>query len=285
LEYTNEKEICLEFVIVVNSETDGNIDVLLHLSSSIKIFRNLTNLGFSKAINVGIKNSTFNNLLILNSDVQFFEQGTILKCLTQLECLDNKVILTPRLLNYPLGPEQVSYGNFPSLFFEVIMTLRIHKILGEKWMYKKGFLFERNKNKIVDGYVVATALFLSKTALLKLQDSKLYDDMFLYGEELFWGKAWSSNDIKGYYFSGAQIMHSVGGSEQKKGDEKLYQRRLYQTEGENLFLTKYFSRFKVSLIYFLRLFRWSLLLGFRKDKDLSLRKKVLLEVLRKKTNE
>lgn len=60
----------MEVIVVDNYSTDGSVEVIQSASwrTKLKIIKNTDNLGFSKANNIGVKNSRGRYVLFLNSD-------------------------------------------------------------------------------------------------------------------------------------------------------------------------------------------------------------------------
>ena len=90
------------------------------------MIRNDTNLGFAKAVNQGIKKSTGEYILLLNTDA-FVTQGQLTALVSTLESDKQFGIIAPKLLNQD-GSIQSSYGNFPSLtsiFFHALSLERL----------------------------------------------------------------------------------------------------------------------------------------------------------------
>jgi len=59
----------IELVVVDNASTDGSVDLIKRNFPHIRLIENPTNLGFSKAINQGIKVSSSSYVMPLNFDV------------------------------------------------------------------------------------------------------------------------------------------------------------------------------------------------------------------------
>ena len=88
-----------EIILIDNS---NNLERKKKISKNFNIskyFLNKKNLGFSKAINIAIKNCTTDYLLILNPDC-LIEKDEIMKLYKSIIKYDNCVITTPTLLTH-----------------------------------------------------------------------------------------------------------------------------------------------------------------------------------------
>jgi GT2 family glycosyltransferase len=91
--------------IVDNASTDESLDLLQQRHDDrLTIIRNTANLGFAAACNIGLKQATCENLLLLNPDCQV-KEGAIDLLITALRSTDCVGMVGPLLLN-PDGSEQ-----------------------------------------------------------------------------------------------------------------------------------------------------------------------------------
>lgn len=64
-----------EIIVVDNGSTDNGVDLISTLPA-VSVIRNGSNLGFAKAVNIGIRAARGNYLYILNQDLRFRTGGT-----------------------------------------------------------------------------------------------------------------------------------------------------------------------------------------------------------------
>src|SRR5664279_5578885 len=62
--------ICTEVIVVDNASSDGTADLVEEMFPSFKLIRNSENLGFAKANNMGMEQSTGDYVCLVNSDVK-----------------------------------------------------------------------------------------------------------------------------------------------------------------------------------------------------------------------
>lgn len=70
-----------EIIVVDNASTDGSYEMVKKFFPSVKIIRNRENYGFAKACNIGIKKSSGNFILILNTDIELVDKDFLNKML------------------------------------------------------------------------------------------------------------------------------------------------------------------------------------------------------------
>ena len=168
-----------EVVVVDNASRDGSPEAVRSRWPSVRVVEQATNVGFSAANNVGIRATTGNLVLLLNSD-----------CLVPPGALD---VLVGRLLAHPsaaaAGPRlvdgegrtEVSFGPMISPCGEIRQKLRMQ--LYERrvgWMERK-VAAEASRERYVDW--VSGAVFLAHRA--DLEAAGLLDErFFLYTEDV-----------------------------------------------------------------------------------------------------
>ncbi len=86
----------LELIIVDNNSTDGTADLIEELYPGVKLIRNSENVGFSKGVNLGVKNSERKYVVILNPDTKV-RKNSIEELLKPLKEIRN-IITVPKTL-------------------------------------------------------------------------------------------------------------------------------------------------------------------------------------------
>lgn len=272
---TDLSQIDIEIILIDNKSTEQESIDFQRTLKQIKYYKNESNIGFAKANNVGISLSTKDYILLLNSDTLLTNAKTLIGCIQFVKKEKNKIILTPKLLTQE-GKAQVCYGYFPSLRNELFFTFFIHKLLPSR--IKQNWLWEfvPDENRFIEnGYITATFFLFHRNLIELLDGKKLYDNIFLYGEELFWAQQALNKKYRLYYFADQSIVHLIGAS--LKSENKKINRKKYQALGEHLYLIWRHHKVKVIMIYCLRFFRYILLSVY--SRDIRVRLRSLIEVL------
>ena len=68
-----------EVIVVDNASADNSVKTIKEKYSKVKIIENNVNVGFSKAVNQGIKISTGSYVLLLNSDIELIDKKIVCK--------------------------------------------------------------------------------------------------------------------------------------------------------------------------------------------------------------
>ena len=88
----------LEIIVIDNVSTDGTPEIIENKYPHVKIIKSETNLGYGKGVNLGIKNSNREFIVILNPDtiVQDNSIEELIKPLIEYE----NIITVPKVLLY-----------------------------------------------------------------------------------------------------------------------------------------------------------------------------------------
>jgi GT2 family glycosyltransferase len=274
---TNKSIDDLEIIVIDNGSNEKTKFEFVDLFPSVKYYRNEKNMGFAHANNIGLKLATKENILLLNSDALIKINDTLFRCLEKLYSFDTPVVLSPSLMSED-GSCQVSYGPLPSFAREILMSLFIYKIIPANLRKKLLYVFVGEEERAIrKGWLAATCLFFKKEQLKELPDEKLYDQTFLYGEELFWGYFWNKIGVVQYYYNQENIVHLVGQSSKINKNYSVKKRKAYQMYGEYIFLKFRYSKIVMFMYYLIRLFRISILSIF--DKKIILIRSMTADIL------
>jgi GT2 family glycosyltransferase len=212
--YNSEKEISVllnsikkskdklikEIIIIDNFSQDETLIMLKKYQYQIQLIESKTNLGFSKAVNLGIKKSRGEYLLLLNPDTQ-----------VKIGCLDKLVqfakeskplgAVVPRLIN-PDGRPQASAFHFPSIF----NAIRAY-FFNQKEYYGKYL----PPNKINQLEVAVMAAFLIPRSTIE-KVGLLSEKFFLYYEDIDYCRRLHQNKLPLCYLPTAKVIHVHGAS-------------------------------------------------------------------------
>jgi len=96
-----------EIIVVDNGSTDGSVDAARRFPG-VRVIEAGANLGFARANNIGIRESTGVNLLLLNSDT-VLSSGSIDRLLDELDRDSSVAVVGPRLVDGD-GRAELSFG-------------------------------------------------------------------------------------------------------------------------------------------------------------------------------
>ncbi|MFH1825325.1 MAG: glycosyltransferase family 2 protein [Candidatus Firestonebacteria bacterium] len=207
-----------EIIVVDNFSTDCSVEFLKKKYSDLKIYFITENLGFCKSANFGLRNSSGDYILILNSDVVLAEDF-IEKIINKLNSLKNDVgLITGKILRLTDKNVIDSTGQFISRFLKPIE--RGYGKL-DKHIFKEGYVFSS-----------CGAVSLYKKEMLediKINDEYFDEDFFMYYEDFDLG--WRANlyGWKAYFEPKAVAFHYRSGSD-AKNETRFFSKRFLFTK-------------------------------------------------------
>jgi len=202
--YAEIKVELTEIIVVDNDSDDNTIEMVNSMFPDVKIIANPENVGYSKAINQGVKASSGQYILILNADT-IIKTGAIQTLLAFMEKNPDTGVAGPKLL-YPDGGLQYSCRTFQTLktillrrtflskIFPKSRTLRDHLMLG----------WDHGSQKEVD-WLVGAVLMVRRKAFeqIGLMDERY----FLYFEDVDLCYRMKTAGWKVFYVPQAEIIH------------------------------------------------------------------------------
>lgn len=108
-----DKNLGCEIIVVDNNSVDKTCSIVESIKG-VKLIPSPDNLGFSKGVNIGIKEATGEYIVSINPDAQLKTADGIKKLVGDLESNPEYGIVSPRFIN-PDGTAQPSVRNFPNL--------------------------------------------------------------------------------------------------------------------------------------------------------------------------
>jgi hypothetical protein len=208
----------LKIVIVDNNSSDGTreiIDSLKTKQCKIVFVKNKTNLGFAKAINIGIKTASRQDYyLLLNPDTELNKTSIInlIKCAKKYSA--GIVGGTTYGKN---GKRNGSYFRFPTLYVGIFDFTNIRKLdPSDRWHNYFYYLDTKNResetkevNVVTGGYMLISSETIAKIGLL---DEKY----FMYLEDVDYCLRANKEGLKIVHCADSRIIHYSGGSSRNK---------------------------------------------------------------------
>jgi len=196
-----------EIIVVDNGSQDGSADEIGRTCPLAQVIKNGRNLGFSKAVNQGLRNASGRYALLLNPDTRV-KNGAIEQLVSFMDGCSNAGVAGAQLLNGD-GSKQNSIANFPSLATELLNKSLLRRLFPKKFPGK-----ERNYSEPVEVDSVIGACMMVRRAALE-QVGLLDEDYFLFLEETDWCYRMKRAGWKIYHVPEAEIYHFQGKSAEK----------------------------------------------------------------------
>lgn len=194
----NDIEKC-EVVIVDNSTRDIDCSFLSDYSFSIKFINSQENLGFGVANNLGVRSSSYKNILLLNLDAQ-------VKC--ELSKIVSSIKYHPNCLIGAIMSDdddqyRPSFGTFPNSLLKVIFPSKMYSLPLQTSTFE------------VD-WIEASFLALSKETWGSI--GGFDPDIFMYGEDLVFCKTANNLGIRSIVDITLSYSHTGGYDDSKYGN-------------------------------------------------------------------
>jgi GT2 family glycosyltransferase len=202
-----------EILVVDNASTD-HWDRVASMNPDVRTIRNATNVGFAKAVNLGIREGTSPYVLLVNPDA-LISEDFFREALDFMEQHPDVGILGPRILN-PDGSIQGSARAFPSPLTAVFgRTSLLTRLFPNNPISRRNILttVSDGRNAMPVDWVSGACMVVRRKALegIGLMDERF----FMYWEDADWCKrAWETG-WKVVYYPVISVIHYVGISSRK----------------------------------------------------------------------
>lgn len=240
-----------EIIVVDNASADGSCEMVKEKFPDVKLIANTTNVGFSKANNLGVSQAKGKYILILNPDTVLAEDTLQKLFLFSENNPETGAVGVP--LYDGIGkflPE--SKRNIPTTW------VSLKKMLGFSNTYYANQLDERNSGRVP--VLVGAFMWMEKS---KYEEVKGFDeDYFMYGEDIDLSYKLLKKGYFNYYFSQTSILHYKGESTSKDvkylkhfySAMKIFYQKHFQT---NIFYNG-FMKVGISLWHWIKRFHLAL---------------------------
>ncbi len=223
--YKNSGNLNLEIIVVDNASSDGTVSSIKNYISSTKIdnsklIENKKNLGFSKANNIGVKQSKGKYVLFLNPDTVIYE-NTLEGMVRFMESNKDAGAATCKVLMPSEEIDDASHRGFPTPWNAFTHFSGLSKFFGKTKLfggYNLGYM-DLSKTHEIDALAGAFMMVRRKAG----EEVGWWDeDYFFYGEDLDFCYLLKQKGWKIYYVPEYSILHYKGVSGGiKKISEKL----------------------------------------------------------------
>lgn len=218
-----------EIILVDNASQDGSIDLLkddfndIIQSKKLKVIINETNLGFSKANNIGIKISKGEYVLLLNSDT-YVVNNCLEKCIEYIEHFnkrenESKVGALGCKVELPSGTlDHACKRGFPTPKASLYYFLKLDKKDPVKYGLYDALHLKEDEIGEVDSLMGA---FMLMPREVLGQVGLLDETFFMYGEDIDLCYRIKQAGYRIIYYPEAQIIHYKGGSSHRKRNKVI----------------------------------------------------------------
>jgi hypothetical protein len=233
----------LEVIVVDNHSSDGSPEMVAQKFPHVRLIRKAENLGFAKANNIGIRESSGQYVALINSDVKVLKD-----CLTRLvdfaAAHPDVGMIGPRVIGGD-GNLQRSCKGFPTVWNMACRALALDAMFPRcKWF--GGYLLNYWKHDTQEAVDILSGCFwlARKDALDRV--GLLDESFFMYGEDMDWCKRFWDAGWKLMFVPSAAAIH-YGGASSSNAPVRFFVEKL---RADFQYWRKHHSRVAVA-VYFL----------------------------------
>jgi len=187
-----------EILVVDNQSSDGSVEAAAQWPD-VRVIQTGANLGFARATNVGIRASSGENLLLLNSDT-VVPVGAIDGLLAELQRDPEVAVVGPRLVDAAGRPE-LSYGRMIGPFNELRQKIRVRR---------PAVVDRLTRRRHAPDWVSGACLLVRRT---DAESVGLLDERyFMYAEDVDFCAAVRARGRRVLFYPAAEIVHIRGQS-------------------------------------------------------------------------
>ncbi len=202
----------IEIIVLDNASNDGSLEYLTPRFPSVHFIDNKSNLGFSKANNIGISSAKGKYILLLNPDTVVGEHVLENTC-RFMETHPNAGALGVKMIDGfgQFLPE--SKRGFPTPLASFCKMVGLSKIFPKSKLFSQYHLSFLDKNKIQKVDVLAGAFMLLRKETIE-ETGMLDEAFFMYGEDIDLSYRIKQRGYDNYYLP-EKIIHYKGESMHK----------------------------------------------------------------------
>ena len=202
--YTS-KSLRYEILVIDNNSNDGSIDAIKSQFSEVKVYENTENIGFSKAVNQGVKTAIGKYIFILNPDTKLIEDSISI-LFAFIEKHENVAVVGPALVTKS-GIKQQSYWKNPT-FINTILSL--YRLDFFNWV--KNYRHKSHNDLLTVDAVSGGAFFVQKKFFHSLNG---FNTNLFWMEDIDFCQRTNHAGFKIMYYPKTKIIHYRGKSAEK----------------------------------------------------------------------
>ncbi len=207
----------VETILIDNASGDGTAAFVEREFPEVRYFRNSTNVGYSRAVNQGIREALGRYVLVLNPDIKVLPRA-LERLLRFMDERGDAGIAAGKLLNAD-DTVQDSCRRFYTFWTLILRRTFLGRVFSRSPALRRYLMadFDHDHSREVD-WVIGACMMVRKEAL---SDIGLMDErFFLYFEDVDWCyRTWKSG-WKVYYVADAVMKHRYARESAKRGPSK-----------------------------------------------------------------
>jgi GT2 family glycosyltransferase len=199
----------LEIILVDNASADGTPEMVEECFPTVKLIREDRNLGFSKANNIGIRQSTGEYVCLVNSDVRF-TNNCIKPMLAFLREHPDVGIMGPKMLTASQQTTR-STMRFPTVWNMFCRSVGLDVLFRQSSIPHSQMMSDFDHETTRDVEILNGWFWMLPRAAVD-QVGLLDERFFIYGEDMDWCYRFYKAKKRVVFFADAEAIHHGGAS-------------------------------------------------------------------------
>jgi GT2 family glycosyltransferase len=207
------KGIVHEIIIVDNGSSDGSIKLIQSAHNDLTIIENGANLGFAKAVNIGIRAANGEYMFILNQDLKFHSQSVRI-LLDRIKSQPNIGMIGPKFVGIDgkLQHSARALPTFRNVWYDALLLSHLFPQHHEFSSWRMGW-FDHETEAIVD-QPLGSAMMIPRRVIEKVG---LFDERFpIFFNDVDFCHRLKDAGWQALYYPSAVVEHYLGGSTRQR---------------------------------------------------------------------
>ncbi len=196
-----------ETIVVDNGSSDGSVEFVEKEFPKVILIKNKKNLGFAKAVNLGLQKSHGRAVMLLNSDAQLLPKTA--ETLFQVLFSEKKIGMVGAELIYEDGRLQNAIDHFPNLATELLNKSLLKLFFPKLYLGKRSHLQEPT----VVPSLIGAGVMVKKEMIEDV--GPLDEAYFFFLEETDWCYRMKKKGWQSVFVPGARLIHLQGQTARK----------------------------------------------------------------------
>lgn len=201
-----------EIIVVDGASYDGCDVMLAREFPAVKFIQSPTNVGFGRANNLGARQASRHNLLLLNPDTEF--TGPVLPAMLEaLDRLDRPGAVGCRLLNTDGSVQTSCVQSFPTVLNQLLDSDFLRDLFPRSSLWGIQPLFAPGPAPVEAEAISGACVLLRRTAFEDV--GGFTNAYFMYGEDLDLSFKLRRHGYRNYHLPSLHLIHHGGGSSRR----------------------------------------------------------------------
>jgi GT2 family glycosyltransferase len=215
-------DLAMEVLVVDNASADGTLDEVRAVAPWARIIETGDNLGYAKAVNIGIRASSGEFVLVLNPDCNVGEDA--LRVLHAWMRAHPRCGIAGPLIRNPDGSLEMSARSFPGPATFLFNRYSLPTLLWPGNPWSRAYLlsdWDHSSDRTVD-WVCGACMYVRRAAIDK--SGGMDETYFMFNEDVDWCHAIGNEGWSVDFVAAAHVMHAIGASRKRVAPRVIVER-------------------------------------------------------------